>query len=213
MSPSSKQVTKTIISKGGLKETVGTSETRLADITLNQMWNAVWLGEGADDAIKDAYRDAVAAMFFELEPRDVIEHALCGQMVTVHFAAMECFRRAAIAGQTFDARDMALRHGVRLTRIYNEQVAALNKHRGKGQQTVRVEHVNVAAGGQAIVGNVGIGGERQKNGKQAHAKQVGYAPEPTLRFPDAEREPVPVAGNGERAVPDARRQGNRSAER
>ncbi len=33
-----------------------------------------------------------------------------------------------------------------------------------------------------------------------------------MRFPDAEREPVPVAGIVERAVSDARRQGNRSAE-
>ncbi len=31
-------------------------------MTLNQMWNAVWLGEDADDAIKDAYQDAVTAM-------------------------------------------------------------------------------------------------------------------------------------------------------
>ena len=201
--------TKKIIMKGGLKECTGTSVARLVNVTLNQMWQSIWLGEGADDETKDIYQDAATGMFHELEPRDVIEHALCGQMVTVHFAAMECFRRAAIAGQSFDDRDMALRHGERLTRIYNEQV---DKHRGKGRQTVRVEHVNVEAGGQAIVGNVDIGGERQKNGKQAHAKKVGYAPEPTMRFPDAEREPVPVAGNGERAVSDARRQGNRSAE-
>jgi hypothetical protein len=31
---------------------------------------------------------------------------------------------------------------------------ALDKHRGKGQQKITVEHVTVEAGGQAIVGNV-----------------------------------------------------------
>ena len=41
--------------------------------------------------------------------------------------------------------------------LYTQQVAALNKHRGKGQQKVTVEHVNVHAGGQAVVGNVEMG--------------------------------------------------------
>jgi hypothetical protein len=41
--------------------------------------------------------------------------------------------------------------------LYAQQVAALNKHRGKGQQKVTVEHVYVAPGGQAIVGNVEAG--------------------------------------------------------
>jgi len=35
---------------------------------------------------------------------------------------------------------------------------ALNKHRGKGQQKVTVEHVHVHQGGQAIVGHVAQGG-------------------------------------------------------
>ena len=33
-------------------------------------------------------------------------------------------------------------------------VEVLNRHRGKGQQKVTVEHVQVNAGGQAIVGNI-----------------------------------------------------------
>ena len=37
---------------------------------------------------------------------------------------------------------------------------ALNRHRGKsGQQTVRVEHVTVKDGGQAVIGPVTAGGE------------------------------------------------------
>jgi hypothetical protein len=41
--------------------------------------------------------------------------------------------------------------------LYAKQLEALNKHRGKGQQKVTVEHVHVAPGGQAIVGNVETG--------------------------------------------------------
>ena len=44
-------------------------------------------------------------------------------------------------------------------RLFNEQVDTMTKLKGKGgQQRVVVEHVTVAAGGQAIVGNVTPGG-------------------------------------------------------
>ena len=36
-------------------------------------------------------------------------------------------------------------------------------------------------------------------------KPIAYAPEPALRSADVAREPVPVAGDEERALPDARR--------
>ncbi len=90
----------------------------------------------------------------EIAPRDGVEGLLAAQMVAVHAAAQECFRRAAIPEQTFQGRDMALRHGTRLSRLFTEQMAALQKYRGKGQQTVVVKRVNVGEGGQAIVGNV-----------------------------------------------------------
>lgn len=51
-------------------------------------------------------------------------------------------------------RDQNLKHAVKLLGIYERQLAALDKHRGKGQQKITVEHVTVEAGGQAIVGNV-----------------------------------------------------------
>ena len=41
--------------------------------------------------------------------------------------------------------------------FYERQLAALDKHRGKGQQKITVEHVTVQAGGQAIVDKVSLG--------------------------------------------------------
>jgi hypothetical protein len=79
--------------------------------------------------------------------RDVIEAMLAVQMVTVHEAAMECFRRAALAEQTFAGRERGLKYGDRLVRSFAALIDALNRHRGKGQQVVRVEHVTVEAGG------------------------------------------------------------------
>jgi hypothetical protein len=45
------------------------------------------------------------------------------------------------------------RHG-QSARTYATLLEALNRHRGKGQQKVTVEHVHVHEGGQAIVGNL-----------------------------------------------------------
>ena len=71
---------------------------------------------------------------------------------------------------------------------------ALNRHWGKGsQQVVRVEHVTVQAGGQAIVGTITQGGGgRHRNEDRAHA--LAHAPEPEMQSPDSSRERLPVAG-------------------
>tara|TARA_R110000803_G_scaffold176711_1_gene239098 strand:+ start:4090 stop:4725 length:636 start_codon:yes stop_codon:yes gene_type:complete len=97
------------------------------------------------------------AMMDELKPSDGPEAMLAAQMVAVHVAAMQCFSRAMLDGQSFLTRDLNLKHGAKLSRIYAQQVEALDKHRRKGQQTVVVEHVHVNDGGQAIVGNVSAG--------------------------------------------------------
>ena len=68
-----------------------------------------------------------------------------------------------------------------------------------------VEHVHVHQGGQAIVGNVESrgGGFTPKREEQPHA--IAHAPGTTMPSTDTTREPLPVAGNAERPLPDARR--------
>ena len=51
-------------------------------------------------------------------------------------------------------QDSAGNLAVKLLRTFTTQLEALQRYRGKGQQKVTVEHVNVNAGGQAIVGTV-----------------------------------------------------------
>ena len=89
--------------------------------------------------------------FFSIEPRDEIERMLAQQMVACHSAAMECFRRATLENQTNSGRDMALKHAARLLAAQTKLVVTLDKHRGKGQQKMTIEHVHVHPGGQAIV--------------------------------------------------------------
>jgi hypothetical protein len=92
---------------------------------------------------------------------------------------------------------------------------ALNRHRGKGQQKVTVEHVHVHAGGQAVVGMVERpgGGDQRKTEEQPHAKQIEDAPESALWGEDKGRDAVPVARDDERPLPYARGQVSRRADR
>jgi hypothetical protein len=99
---------------------------------------------------------AVAALK-GLAPQGELEGMLAVQMVATHNAAMECLRLGMIAGQSFEWREQNLKHAAKLLVVYARQVEALDRHRGKGQQTITVEHVTVNAGGQAIVGNVEAG--------------------------------------------------------
>jgi hypothetical protein len=112
-----------------------------------------------------------------------------------------------IGEQTFEGRRENLNQGNKLTRSFAVLLDALNRHRGKGQQKVTVEHVHVHAGGQAMVGAIATpgGGDRARSEEQPHAKQVAHAPEPPMWSTDPQREPLPIACDAEQALPDARR--------
>jgi hypothetical protein len=101
---------------------------------------------------------------------------------------------------------------VKLLRTFTAQTEALAKLRRGGEQTVRVEHVHVYEGGQAIVGSVETGGGvTRKELEQPHAQALAHAPEPALWSQDPEQEPVPRARDAERALPHARRSLTRRA--
>ena len=125
---------------------------------LNEIRDLLWLPRKFSETEKNVRIIRAVELYESLQPTDGAEGMLAAQMVGTHFAALECLRRASHREQTFAGRDMALKHAQKLMTLYAKQLETLNKHRGKGQQKVTVEHVNVAAGGQAIVGNVDTGG-------------------------------------------------------
>jgi hypothetical protein len=124
---------------------------------------------------------------------------LAAQLIAANAAAMECYRRAMGAEQTFDGRKENLTQANKLSRTYATLLEALNRHRGKGQQKVTVEHVHVHSGGQAIVGSVETGGGvASDKEKQPHANQLANAPVAPLWSEDAQREPMSVGSYAER---------------
>src|ERR1700730_2932373 len=49
------------------------------------------------------------------------------------------------------------------------------------------------------------GGDRPISEDQPHAKQIAHAPQPAVWSADKERQPLPVSGDAERPLPNARR--------
>lgn len=175
-------------SAAALQKAVEISDETLGLHKVNEIAKLLWFHENADEDTKHARILRALELYESLEPGDGAEGMLAVQMVGTHDAALECLRRAALANQTFEGRDMALKHAQRLMTLYTKQLETLNRHRGKGQQKVTVEHVNVEAGGQAIVGAVEAGprGDRQGDAEPAlEHRREAPAPEaaPKSRVP------------------------------
>lgn len=191
--------------KGILKAVGGSQSDHWNNILANQVMQGLWT-KNSDEADKEKQFGATVAALVGIAPKDELEGMMAAQLIAAHNAAMECYRRAMIGEQSFEGRRENLNQANKLSRTWTTLLDALNKHRGKGQQKVTVEHVHVHAGGQAVVGTVERpgGGVTREIEEQAHAKQIGHAPEPAMRSPDQERDAVPVARDGERPLPDAR---------
>jgi hypothetical protein len=151
----------------------------------------------ADHEARDGQINAALSGLIGIGPKDELEGMIAAQLIASHSAAMECYRRAMIGEQTFEGRRENLSQANKLSRTFAVLLDALNRHRGKGQQKVTVEHVHVHQGGQAIVGAV-----HQRGGSQNEIKDSPYAPgsithEPgtPMPRPDPQRETVPVASD------------------
>jgi hypothetical protein len=100
-----------------------------------------------------------------VEPRNQVEAMLAAQMAAVHMQTMVFARKLADA-EYIDQQDSAERAFNKLARTFTTQLEALNRYCTGGQQRVTVEHVNVNAGGQAIVGNLETGGRGHGKGRR-----------------------------------------------
>jgi transposase InsO family protein len=114
-----------------------------------------------------------------------------------NFEAVE-FATLVLGEQTFEGRRENLNQANKLSRTYTTLLEALNRHRGKGQQKVTVEHVHIHEGGQAIVSNVESpgGGFLSKSEERPHA--LTHAPGQEVRSANTEREAMPIARDGKR---------------
>jgi hypothetical protein len=107
--------------------------------------------------ISETAVNASLAFIEGAKPQGEVECALVIQMACTHGAAMAVLSRLGGAyGFERNVAVMASAAG-RLLRAYTAQVEALRRLRSGGSQLVRVEHVHVNEGGQAVIGPVAVG--------------------------------------------------------
>jgi hypothetical protein len=199
--------------RGRLKRIGGSMADDWNNSIANQTIQTSWLKNLDAEDIR-RIRHAMVDAMIGIAPRDELEGMIAAQLVACHNASMECYRRAMIGEQTFEGRRENLNQANKLSRTYATLLESLNRHRGKGQQKVTVEHVHVHEGGQAVVGIVDTPGRgsQRKSEDQCDAKQIAYAPQPTMRSANTERQPLSVTSDAERPLPNARRKLAGSAE-
>ena len=133
-----------------LKNAMGTSSSAFVAASLQQLIAAARL---PNSGICEIAVNASLAFIEGAKPRDEIECALVIQMACTHSAAMAVLNRLG-EGRGGDRGVAAMASATaRLLRAYT-QVEALRRLRHGGSQTLRVEHVHVNEGGQALIGNV-----------------------------------------------------------
>jgi hypothetical protein len=94
-----------------------------------------------------------------IKPKDTIEAMLAAQIMAIHNATMTNLTRAngLLTSRSYKEIELgtkAFNVANKLARTYTMQMEALQRYRGKGQQKMVIEHVNVNSGGQAIIGTV-----------------------------------------------------------
>ena len=128
---------------------LGTTDADFLKGLLGQLANAGTKGRVVDEH----GLNFMLAVVKGVEPRDQLEAMLAAQMAAVHVATMTFAGRLAHV-KNIAQQDSAERAFNKFARTFATQAEALKRYRSGGEQTVRVEHVTVNEGGQAIVGNV-----------------------------------------------------------
>jgi hypothetical protein len=183
----------------------------IINATLSCLWDPA--GQSDDQRARQGAAAVLAMMAFKVG--DEIEAMLVAQAMAMHHAAMECSRRAMVRDQPAEFAQGFRKAAANASRTFVELLAALDRKRGKGgQQVVRVEHVHVHPGGQAIVGTIttggqGGGGATETREEPHEPHQLAHGPKlgagiPPLLCADPQRGGVPGAGDAEPAVLPAR---------
>lgn len=142
------------LSKGATRVAEDASERR-ADLLLQPSFNALPLAIDAAESIGAA---------------NSLEKMLAHQMAVAHEASLRLMNRAL----AYEAGGRSMREGdsveacrltnaaARLMSVFQDAMLTLQRVRTGGNQTVTVQHVNVAAGAQAVIGSVQTGGAKRR---------------------------------------------------
>jgi hypothetical protein len=186
-----------------LKVAFGTASGAFVDAEILRLLAA--LHATRDDLPLETKVNAALAVIAGVTPRNEVEALLAVQMALTQIAAMRMLTElnritphvspggVAIAGAV----------GAKLLRAFAGQAEALAKLRRPAVQVVRVERVNVAAGGQAIVGAV----THPRHGGYSETQDQPYGTENARAVEPKADTPVWSQEAGRLALPEASGQG------
>ena len=182
------------LAMGGLlfMQAFGTTNGEFAEGLIKQLADVVGKGKVPNEADLNY----MIAMVQCIAPRDETEAMLAAQMAAIHIATMTAARRLGNV-ENIQQQDSASNMLNKLARTFSGQVEALKKYRSTGEQNIRVQHVNVSEGGQAIVGNVQTGGGGElENDEQSHEPSHALTQSSALPCDvEANKETVPRASS------------------
>ena len=180
------------LEKSGSLQSTGTDQLPVMPHLISQITVAQGFSSGLEKKVRKKMMQANFQLIDGIKPQDEIEAMLAAQMVATHNTVISCVAFAMDPKQTSHACDQYLKHAEKLMATYTRQMAALDKYRGKGQQKIRIEHVNVEAGGQAMVGHIETGANQKPRRRAAKRtpKAIPDNPGQTLDMAAAAPEPA-----------------------
>jgi hypothetical protein len=132
-----------------LKQALGTCSSDFVNVTLIQIQTAARL---PFHGTSEVAVNAALAIIEGARPRNEIEAISAIQLACTHAATMTVLTRL---GNALNRQVAPLASAAaRLIKASASQAELLRKLQGGGAQYVRVEHVHVSEGGQAVIGNV-----------------------------------------------------------
>jgi hypothetical protein len=190
-----------LVGRALVMDALGSADGDFLDGIKYQLANAS--GHGQD--IDERGLNFMLSVIKGIEPRDQLEAMLAAQMAAVHVATMSFARHLAHAEEIVLV-DSAERGFNKLTRTFAMQMEALKRYRSGAEQKVTLQHVSVAEGGQAIVGNVTQA--PRENGREKAAQEKAATPPPAR--PDTNVVPMPSMGKSKQHDPlSVRRKSNK----
>lgn len=137
-----------------LSAVIGFQDAGLALQSFQNLLNAI----PRDGQDKAQTANTIIAALAELKPRDALEAILAAQIVVTNRHALTLLTRACSTNLEGLAESRyALAE--KLLKLNLQQVRTLDAHRRQGQQHMRIEHVHIHEGSQAIIGVVNRGGD------------------------------------------------------
>ena len=124
--------------------------------------SSVWIPGYPEEGIQARHISALDRLS-KIKAKNPTESMLAVQLVNTYEAYVHCHRLAMINANNVALFSSHIKNAERLSVLYMRQLSALDKHRGRGKQQVRVEHVHVAAGAQAVVGHLEVNGETSRS--------------------------------------------------